>query len=222
MCIERPRVLRRLIKHSSSGKMFTDGEPELVGLEGRPVPGMKAGCWGQDGRSCGCPEVSKRKGGSLGVAVPSVSSVGRTGCLHVPSLRAQQGGGRRVRAWQCPGSREKCIVLYIRRLSQRVVDRRCWRRWDGQEPYSAGLVLRQVWGVSRKRMLEGCRWGGALSGPTPLVLQLGFPGAWADVWERERLECVGSLGLAGGTGGADGRTLGGGAAALAGERTWEG
>ena len=86
----------------------------------------------------------------------------------------------------------------------------------------AGLVLRQVWGVSRKRMLEGCRWGGALSGPTPLVLQLGFPGAWADVWERERLECVGSLGLAGGTGGEDGRTLGGGAAALAGERTWEG
>lgn len=64
MCIERPRVLRRLIKHSSSRKMFTDGEPELVGLEGRPVPGMKAGCWGQDGWSCGCPKVSKRKGGS--------------------------------------------------------------------------------------------------------------------------------------------------------------
>ena len=146
MCIERPRVLRRLIKHSSSRKMFTDGEPELVGLEGRPVPGMKAGCWGQDGWSCGCPKVSKRKGGSLGIAVPSVSSVERTGCLHVPSLQAQQGGGRRVRGWQCPGSGEKCIVLDIQRLSQHVVDRQCWRRWDGQEPYSAGLVLRQVWG----------------------------------------------------------------------------
>lgn len=47
--------------------------------------------------------------------------------------------------------------------------------------------------------------GGAPSGPTPLVLRAGFPGAWADVWERERFECVGLLGLAGGdTGGEDG------------------
>lgn len=136
---------------------------------------MKAGCWGQDGQSCVRPEVSKRKGGSPGIAVPPVSSVERIGCLHVPSLQAQQGGGRRVRGWQCPGSGEKCIVLYVLRLSQRVVDRQCWRRWDGQEPYSAGLVLRQVWGVPRKRMLQGCRRGGAPSGPTPPSPTAGIP-----------------------------------------------
>lgn len=188
-----------------------------MGLEGHPVPGMKAGCWGQDGRSCSRPEVSNRKGGSLGIAAPHISSVERTGCLHVPSLQAQQGGGRRVRGWQCLGRGEICIALYVQRLFEHVVDQWCWRRWDGQEPYSAGLVLRQAWSVPCERMLEGCRWGGAPRGPRPLVLRLAFPGAWADVWERGRLECAGLLAPASGDRREDGRTLGRGAAAMAGE-----
>lgn len=172
---EKPRVLRRLIKCSSSRKMFMDGEPELVGLEGHPVPGMKAGCWGQDGRSCSRPEVSNRKGGSLGIAAPHISSVERTGCLHVPSLQAQQGGGRRVRGWQCPGSGEICIALYVQRLFQRVVDRWCWRRWDSQEPYSAGLVLREAWSIPHERMLERCRLGGCPKGSKPPSPTAGIP-----------------------------------------------
>lgn len=35
--------------------------------------------------------------------------------------------------------------------------------------------------------------GVAPRGPSPLVLRLALPGAWADVWERGRLECAGLL-----------------------------